>query len=70
MIEPTSGTLEVKGKAHALLQIGTGFHPDFTGRENVYAYLAQLGVAGREADRNAAPRSSSLPSSRSTSTSR
>jgi lipopolysaccharide transport system ATP-binding protein len=49
--EPTSGTLEVKGKVHALLQIGTGFHPDFTGRENVYAYLAQLGVTGREAER-------------------
>ena len=51
MIEPTSGTLEVKGKAHALLQIGTGFHPDFTGRENVFAYLAQLGVTGAEAER-------------------
>lgn len=51
VIEPTSGALEVKGKAHALLQIGSGFHPDFTGRENVYAYLAQLGVAGRKADR-------------------
>lgn len=51
VIEPTFGTLDVKGKAHALLQIGSGFHPDFTGRENVYAYLAQLGVTGREADR-------------------
>ncbi len=51
VIEPTSGTLDVRGKAHALLQIGTGFHPDFSGRENVYAYLAQLGVTGREADR-------------------
>ena len=51
VIEPTSGTLAVTGKAHALLQIGTGFHPDFTGRENVYAYLAQLGVTGRDADR-------------------
>ena len=51
VIEPTSGTLDVKGKAHALLQIGSGFHPDFTGRENVYAYLAQLGVTGAEADR-------------------
>jgi lipopolysaccharide transport system ATP-binding protein len=51
VIEPTSGTLEVKGKAHALLQIGTGFHPDFTGRENVFAYLAQLGVTGAEAVR-------------------
>ena len=51
VIEPTSGALRVEGKAHALLQIGSGFHPDFTGRENVYAYLAQLGVTGREADR-------------------
>ena len=51
VIEPTSGELQVSGKAHALLQIGSGFHPDFTGRENVYAYLAQLGVTGREADR-------------------
>ena len=51
VIEPTSGTLEVTGKAHALLQIGTGFHPDFTGRENVFAYLAQLGVTGTDAER-------------------
>lgn len=51
VIDPTSGTLEVSGKAHALLQIGSGFHPDFTGRENVYAYLAQLGVTGKEAER-------------------
>jgi lipopolysaccharide transport system ATP-binding protein len=48
--EPTSGTLDVHGKVHALLQIGTGFHPDFTGRQNVYAYLAQLGIAGGRAE--------------------
>ena len=51
VIEPTSGSLEVTGKVHALLQIGTGFHPDFTGRENVFAYLAQLGVTGADAER-------------------
>jgi lipopolysaccharide transport system ATP-binding protein len=51
VIEPTAGTLDVRGKAHALLQIGTGFHPDFSGRENVFAYLAQLGVTGREAEK-------------------
>ena len=50
VIEPTSGTLEVSGKIHALLQIGTGFHPDFTGRQNIYAYLAQLGVTGKVAE--------------------
>jgi homopolymeric O-antigen transport system ATP-binding protein len=54
VIEPTSGTLEVKGDVHALLQIGTGFHPDFTGRQNVEAYLAQLGVTGRDAERRCA----------------
>ncbi len=50
VIRPTSGTIDVDGKVHALLQIGTGFHPEFTGRENVYGYLAQLGLTGQEAD--------------------
>ncbi len=50
VVEPTSGALQVAGQVHALLQIGTGFHPDFSGRQNVYAYLAQLGVTGQEAD--------------------
>ena len=54
VIQPTSGSLDVKAKVHALLQIGTGFHPDFTGRENVYAYFAQLGIAGAAADRRCA----------------
>jgi lipopolysaccharide transport system ATP-binding protein len=54
VIDPTSGELEVHADVHALLQIGTGFHPDFTGRENVYAYLAQLGVTGAEAERRCA----------------
>lgn len=51
VIEPSSGLLEVHAQAHALLQIGTGFHPDFTGRQNVHSYLAQLGVVGAEAER-------------------
>lgn len=48
-IEPTSGILEVHGATQALLQIGTGFHPEFTGRDNVISYLAQLGIAGEKA---------------------
>ena len=50
-IEPTSGRLEVHGRTHALLQLGTGFHPDFTGRENALSFLAHLGVSGADADR-------------------
>ena len=46
VIEPSAGTIEVNGEARALLQIGTGFHPDFTGRENVFAYLAHFGITG------------------------
>jgi ABC-type polysaccharide/polyol phosphate transport system ATPase subunit len=51
VVQPTSGQLEVSGQIHALLQMGTGFHPDFTGRQNVFAYLAQIGVDGAEARR-------------------
>lgn len=51
VIEPTSGSIDVQGEARALLQIGSGFHPDFTGRENVYAYLAHIGIIGPAADR-------------------
>jgi len=50
-IEPTSGYLEVRAPTQALLQIGTGFHPDFTGRDNVASYLAQLGISGTEAEK-------------------
>jgi ABC-type polysaccharide/polyol phosphate transport system ATPase subunit len=49
VVEPTSGVLTVGGHVHALLQIGTGFHPDFTGRDNVLAYLAQMGVPRQRA---------------------
>ena len=49
VIQPTSGNVDVKGKVHALLQIGSGFHPDFSGRDNVLGYLAQFGVVGQKA---------------------
>jgi len=49
-IAPTRGSVDVHGRVSALLQIGTGFHPDFTGRQNVYSSLAHLGITGRAAD--------------------
>jgi len=51
VIRPTRGTLEVFAETQALLQIGSGFHPEFTGRENVRAYLAHLGLSRAEAER-------------------
>lgn len=48
-IEPTAGSLEIRGATQALLQIGTGFHPEFSGRDNVISYLAQLGITGKRA---------------------
>jgi lipopolysaccharide transport system ATP-binding protein len=46
---PTSGSIALHGRVSPLLQIGTGFHPEFTGRQNVFASLAHMGVIGREA---------------------
>ena len=45
---PTSGRLDVSGRVAALLEIGAGFHPDFTGRENAFLNGAILGLTRRE----------------------
>lgn len=47
---PTSGTVEVEGKVSALLELGAGFNPDFTGRENVYLNASILGMTQSEID--------------------
>ncbi|MBN1658383.1 MAG: ABC transporter ATP-binding protein [Anaerolineae bacterium] len=43
IIQPTSGTISVNGRIGALLELGAGFHPDLTGRENVYLNGSILG---------------------------
>jgi ABC-type polysaccharide/polyol phosphate transport system ATPase subunit len=49
--KPSAGTLEVRGRVAALLELGAGFHPDFTGRENAYLNGSLLGLPRREMDR-------------------
>ncbi|MCK4598734.1 ABC transporter ATP-binding protein [Candidatus Bipolaricaulota bacterium] len=49
--EPTEGRAELSGRVGSLLEVGTGFHPELTGRENVYLSGAILGMARKEIDR-------------------
>ena len=48
ILEPTSGQVDVQGRVSALIELGAGFHPDLTGRENVYLNGSLLGFSRRE----------------------
>jgi lipopolysaccharide transport system ATP-binding protein len=48
---PTTGNIKIKGRIASLLEVGTGFHPDLTGRENVYLNGAILGMSKGEINR-------------------
>ena len=50
ILAPSSGTVNVKGKVAALLELGSGFNPEFTGRDNVYLNAAILGLSRKETD--------------------
>jgi lipopolysaccharide transport system ATP-binding protein len=48
---PTAGVIKAKGRIASLLEVGTGFHPELTGRENIYLNGAILGMRKKEIDR-------------------
>lgn len=49
-LNTTTGTIETRGRVAALLELGSGFNPEFTGRENVYLNAAMLGLTEEEID--------------------
>ena len=51
IIYPSKGTIETCGKLTSLLELGAGFHPDFTGRENIYFNAAIFGLTKQEIER-------------------
>ncbi len=50
ILEPTSGMVQGRGRVAALLELGAGFHPDLTGRENVYLNASVLGLSKEQTD--------------------
>jgi ABC-2 type transport system ATP-binding protein len=51
ILRPTTGRITTRGRIAALLELGAGFHPELTGRENVYLNASILGLSRRETDR-------------------
>ncbi len=51
LMQPSDGTVTVRGKVAALLEVGAGFHPDLTGRENIYLNGAFLGLPKKQITR-------------------
>jgi ABC-2 type transport system ATP-binding protein len=52
IIRPSTGRIETRGRIASLLELGAGFHPDLTGRENIYLNASILGLSRKETDRH------------------
>ncbi|MDD3877288.1 MAG: ABC transporter ATP-binding protein [Bacteroidales bacterium] len=48
VVEPTEGTIEINGSVASVLEVGMGFHPDLTGRENVFLSCAMMGITKKQ----------------------
>lgn len=48
IIEPTSGSVQIRGRVASLLEVGAGFHPELTGRENIYLNGSLIGMSRSE----------------------
>ena len=70
IMQPTTGMIRVRGRLASLLELGAGFHPELTGRENVYMNAAMLGLKRTRHRCSGSTTSSSSPSSSGSSTSR
>ncbi|HZH49493.1 MAG TPA: ATP-binding cassette domain-containing protein, partial [Nitrospira sp.] len=51
IVKPTTGAATIRGRVGSLLEVGAGFHPELTGRENIYLNGAVLGMRKREIDK-------------------
>jgi lipopolysaccharide transport system ATP-binding protein len=51
IMKPTEGSFDIRGRVGSLIEVGSGFHPDLTGRENVYLYGTVLGMRKRDVER-------------------
>ena len=50
ILRPSSGSVKVNGKITSFLELGVGFQPDLTAKENIYVYAAVMGLSDREVD--------------------
>lgn len=50
ILYPTEGTIRIRGRVSSLIELGAGFHPDMTGRENIYTNASIFGITRKEVD--------------------